>query len=74
MLPCRRLAAGAALLLAAPAFGADIKLGFVDLKKVFDKYYKTVQAGAANKDEFAQIEKEEKEMLDTRNRRKDEWR
>ncbi len=53
------LVAGAALLIAAPAFGADTKLGFVDLKKVFDKYYKTVQAGAANSNEVLQIGREE---------------
>jgi Skp family chaperone for outer membrane proteins len=69
----KALAAGAALLIAAPAFGADVKFGFIDLKKVFDKYYKTVQASSANKEEFAQIEKQEKEMIDSRSRIKDEW-
>lgn len=67
------LVAGAALLIAAPAFGADTKLGFVDLKKVFDKYYKTVQAGAANSNEVLQIGREEKDMVESRNRLKDEW-
>ena|SRR5579872_3831365 len=70
----KALATGAVLSLAATTtFGADIKLGFIDLKKVFDKYYKTVQASVANKEEGAQLEKEEKQMIDTRNRTKEEW-
>jgi Skp family chaperone for outer membrane proteins len=67
------LVVGAALSLAATTFAADIKLGFVDLKKVFDKYYKTVQSSAAIKEEVADVGKERKEMIDTITRRKEEW-
>src|SRR5271165_4174009 len=69
----KALVAGAILSLSATTFAADAKLGFVDLKKVFDKYYKTVQSSAAIKQEVTEIEKERKEMIDTRQRRKEEW-
>ncbi len=69
----KALLTGAALSLAATTFAADAKLGFIDLKKVFEKYYKTVQSGAANREEITEIEKERKEMFDARTRRREEW-
>jgi Skp family chaperone for outer membrane proteins len=69
----KALVVGAALSLAATTYGADLKLGFVDLKKLFDKYYKTVQSSTAMKSEAEEMEKEQKEMIDSANRRRDEW-
>jgi Skp family chaperone for outer membrane proteins len=57
---------------AAPA--ADQKIGTVDLGKVFDKYYKTIQSTAALKLEAADIEKERAQMVDTAKKHEEDWR
>jgi Skp family chaperone for outer membrane proteins len=61
------------LALAGVASAADQKIGIVDLRKVFDKYYKTVQSTAALKLEAADMEKERKQMLDNAERHKNDW-
>lgn len=43
---------------------AEVKIGTIDLRKVFDGYYKTMQADANLKEEAGDLEKERKEMVD----------
>jgi outer membrane protein len=43
---------------------AETKIGLIDLRKVFDGYYKTKQADANLKDEAADKEKERKQMVE----------
>ena len=59
-------------LLSGTAWGQG-RIGTVDLRKVFDGYWKTKQADAALKDRAADIEKEHKTMLDEWKRSKDEY-
>ncbi len=66
------IAAGC-VVLAGAAVAADQKIGTVDLKKVFDKYYKTIQSTAALKLEAADMVKERKQMMDNAERHKTEW-
>ncbi len=61
------------LALAAAAPAADQKIGTVDLRKVFDKYYKTLQSTASLKLEAADMEKERKQMLESAEKHKDDW-
>jgi Skp family chaperone for outer membrane proteins len=61
------------LALAGVASAADQKVGTVDLGKVFDKYYKTIQSTASIKLEAADMEKERKQMVDSAERHKVEW-
>lgn len=56
---------------AAPA--AEQKIGIVDLRTVFNKYYKTIQSTAALKLEAQDIEKDRKKMLDDAQRHQNEW-
>ena len=59
-------------LMSAPAWGEG-RLATVDLRKVFDGYWKTKQADAALKDRAADIEKEHKSMLDDWKKAKDDY-
>ncbi|MGI8967063.1 MAG: hypothetical protein ACR2H1_13385, partial [Limisphaerales bacterium] len=43
---------------------AQVKIGIIDLRKVFDGYNKTKQADAILKDEAADLDKQRKEMVD----------
>lgn len=43
---------------------AQPKIGLIDLRKVFDNYYKTKQADTNLKDEAGDLEKQRKEMVD----------
>jgi outer membrane protein len=61
------------LALAGVAPAADQKIGLVDLHKVFDKYYKTIQSTASLKLEAADMEKERKQMTDAAEKHKEEW-
>ena len=49
------------------------RIATVDLRKVFDNYWKTKQADAALKDRAADIEKEHKSMLEEWKKAKDEY-
>ncbi len=53
---------------------AETKIGIVDMRKVFDGYYKTKQADAALKEERAEIDKERAEMVDSYHKHEDEWK
>ena len=57
-------AIGLAVLLAVPAPAQNAKFGVVDLRKVFDNYWKTKQADANLKEEAAGLDKEKKTMVD----------
>jgi outer membrane protein len=61
------------LALAGVAPAAEQKIGTVDLRKVFDKYYKTIQSTATLKLEAADMEKERKQILDNAENHKTEW-
>src|ERR1035438_750655 len=52
---------------------AQGRIATVELRKVFDGYWKTKQADAALKDRAADIEKEHKSMLDDWKKAKDEY-
>jgi len=64
------------LLLATPSAQAQaqVKLGTVDMKKVFDSYYKTKQADAQIKDRAADSEKVYKGMVEDYQRANEEYR
>src|ERR1035437_299081 len=68
-----KLVAGCLLasLLSSSAW-AQTRLATVDLRKIFDGYWKTKQADAALKDRAADIEKDHKTMLDDRKKALDE--
>ncbi len=59
-------------LMSSPAW-AQNRVGTVDLRKIFDNYWKTKQADAALKDRAADIEKDHKTMLDEWKKAKDEY-
>jgi outer membrane protein len=59
-------------LLSGSAF-AQTRLGTVDLRKVFDGYWKTKQADAALKDRAADMDKSHKEMLDGWRKAKEDY-
>ena len=59
-------------LMSAPAWGQG-RLATIDLRKVFDNYWKTKQADAALKDRAADIEKEHKSMLEDWKKAKDDY-
>jgi outer membrane protein len=64
------------LLLLALSGGAALaqgRIATVDLRKVFDNYWKTKQADASLKDRAADIEKEHKNMLDEWKKAKDDY-
>jgi len=52
---------------------AQTKIGTVDLHKLFDNYYKTKLAKAAIEDRKAQLEKDDKSMLDDFKKASDEY-
>jgi outer membrane protein len=58
------LALGLALLTAAPIRAADTKIGQVDLKKIFEGYYKTKAADSQLKERATDSEKVLKGMVD----------
>ena len=59
-------------LMSAPAWGQG-RIATVDLRKVFDNYWKTKQADVALKDRAADIEKEHKSMLDDWKKAKEDY-
>ncbi len=66
---------GLALLAFCPAGrAADFKIATVDLRKVFESYYKTVQANIAISNNLVERDKELNLMIDARKKSQDEWR
>src|SRR5215469_1680065 len=52
---------------------AQTKVGTIDLRKVFDNYWKKKQAEAQLKDRQADMEKEDKNMLEDYKKMKDDY-
>jgi len=65
---------GVLLSCAGPVSAAEMKIATVDLRKVFDKYYKTVQSTVIIRQDAADMEKERKQMVDNAKRHEEEWR
>lgn len=61
-------------LLAAPLHAAEAKIGLVDLKKVFDGYYKTRQADTQLKERVADADKVMKGMGEDYEKVRDEYK
>jgi Skp family chaperone for outer membrane proteins len=61
------------LAMANASLAGGQKIGTVDMSKVFEKYYKTVQSTASIKLEAADMEKEGKQMIDNAEQHKVEW-
>jgi outer membrane protein len=59
-------------LMSTPVWGQG-RLATIDMRKVFDNYWKTKQADAALKDRAADIEKEHKSMLDDWKKAKEDY-
>ena len=64
---------GLALFLALPAM-AEQKIAIIDLKKVFDDFYKTKIADAAIKDEGASLDKDRKALTDQYQKLADDYK
>ncbi|MGE3308827.1 MAG: OmpH family outer membrane protein [Limisphaerales bacterium] len=62
--PLQALLTAAAVLFAAASAQADVKMGIIDLRKVFDGYYKTREADTKIKGEASELEKTAKGMLE----------
>jgi outer membrane protein len=65
---------GVAGLLVLPASAQTLKLGTVDLRKVFDNYWKTKQADANLKEEASGLDKERKTMVDQFQKSQEEYK
>lgn len=63
-----------ALVLGATTASAQARIATVDLKKLFDNYWKTKQADAALKERGAELEKEFKGMMEEYTKIKDEYK
>jgi outer membrane protein len=59
--------------LLAGSASAQTKLATIDLRKVFDNYWKTTRATAALKESAADMEKEDKKLLEEYNKLKDDY-
>src|SRR5438105_2786412 len=59
-------------LVSVPAF-AQTRIATVDLRKVFDNYYKTKQADAVLKDRAGELDKSHKEMLEGWKKAKEDY-
>jgi outer membrane protein len=64
----------AALAICTLAAHAQTKVAVVDLRKLFDEYYKTKLADANLKDEAGDLEKDRKDMVDQLRKGEEEWK
>lgn len=69
----RALAGAVALSAAAAAWGAESRIVFVNLDRVFNEFYKTEQADAQLKEQAEEMTKERQAMLETLRRLQDEF-
>jgi outer membrane protein len=67
------LSLGFVLALALPA-SAQQKIGTIDLRQVFDNYWKTKQADSALKDKAGDLDGERKKMIDQYNKMKGDYK
>src|SRR4051812_35455572 len=63
-----------AMFAAAPLHAADSKIGLIDLKRVFDGYYKTKQADTQLKERVADSEKVMKGMIEDYKKAEDDYK
>jgi len=68
------LLAGAVAGLGRAALAADQKIAIVNLSKAFDRYYKTIQSNAGLKQEGAEAEKTQQQMVANLKKHEEEWR
>jgi outer membrane protein len=61
-------------ILCAGVARAEIKIATVDLRKVFDNYYKTKQADEILKKEADDVQKDRKDMVDKYKKLEDDWK
>lgn len=69
ILPCLCLSA----VLMTSAYGQQARIATIDLKKVFEKYWKREQAEAALKDRGAEMDKDYKAMMEDYNKTKETY-
>src|SRR5688500_18721833 len=62
------------LVLLTSAAQAQSRIAVIDLRKVFDNYYKTQLADANLKDEASDLENERKAMMEDMRKGEDEWK
>jgi outer membrane protein len=53
---------------------AQQKIGIIDLRKVFDNYYKTKIADAGLKEEAGELDAQKKEMVESFRKQEEEWK
>jgi len=63
-----------ASLLAGSAGTADVKIGTIDLQKIFTKYYKTELANAAIQEEVAGLQKDNKSLIEEHTKAVDDYK
>lgn len=63
-----------AVLLACSARAADVKIGTIDLQKVFTKYFKTELANAAIQEEVAGLQKDNKSLIEEHTKAVDDYK
>lgn len=68
------LAAVLAAVLVFPVAAADTKIGVIDLRKVFEDYYKTQAANKKLKERLVDLEKEQKALLDQYQKAKEDYK
>jgi outer membrane protein len=64
----------AAALCFATAAHAEMKIATIDLRKVFDNYYKTKQADEILKKEADDVQKERKDIIDKYKKLEEDWK
>ncbi len=64
----------ASFLLTQPAMAAEPKIATVDLKKVFEDYYKTKLADAAIKEEASGLDKDRKALIEDHSKAMDDYK
>ncbi len=67
-------AVAACVFLSGVANAAEMKIAIIDLRKVFDNYYKTKQADSNLKDEAGDLEKQRKDMMDDFKKGEADWK
>jgi len=64
----------AAALCCGTAARAEVKIATIDLRKVFDNYYKTKQADEILKKEADDVQKDRKDLVDKYKKLEDDWK
>lgn len=72
--PLLMLSCAACLVFAQPATAAETKIATVDLKKVFEDYYKTKLADAAIKEEASGLDKDRKALIEDHSKAMDDYK